>query len=124
MKILDSNILIYAPQPIYAYLRPLLVDTSCLVSDFTRLEVLGYTGFSEEEKKWFESVFRQLTRIPVNEDILNQAIVLRQRKRMSPGDAIIAATALLYGFELYTRNIRDFSHIPELVLVNPVDNPI
>ncbi|MEZ4773654.1 MAG: type II toxin-antitoxin system VapC family toxin [Bacteroidia bacterium] len=121
MKILDANILIYASQPQFSHLRPLLIEPSCVVSDFTRLEVLGYSGLSESEKNWFESVFRQIIRIPVTEDILSQAILLRQAKRMSAGDSIIAATALIYGFELNTRNIRDFSHITGLALVNPVD---
>lgn len=39
---------------------------------------------------------------------------------MSPGDCLIAATALLNGFDLYTNNTNDFIHIPGLTVVNPL----
>jgi len=50
MKLLDSNILIYAPQPTYVHLLPLLVDSACYVSEITRLEVLGFHGLTPNEK--------------------------------------------------------------------------
>jgi predicted nucleic acid-binding protein len=34
-------------------------------------------------------------------------------------DVIIAATALIEGFTLVTRNIDDFKNIPNLMLLNP-----
>ncbi|MDX2283189.1 MAG: type II toxin-antitoxin system VapC family toxin [Bacteroidia bacterium] len=119
-KLLDANILIYASQPAYAYLRGLLTDPLCALSDFTRLEVLGFHGLSQAERGWFEAVCRNLYRYPVTEEVLTPAILLRQARRMSAGDAIIAATALLHGLELQTRNLKDFSHIPGLALHNPV----
>ena len=121
MKLLDANILIYAAQPAFAHLRPLLLDRDSTVSDFTRLEVLGYSKLTTAEKNWFESVFRQISRLPVSEDVIDQAIVFRQLKKMSAGDAIVAATALIYGLELQTRNLSDFSHISGLAIFNPVD---
>ena len=39
---------------------------------------------------------------------------------MSLGDAIIAATALEFGHELYTHNPKDFIHIPGLVVIDPL----
>lgn len=121
MKILDSNIFIYAPQPAYAHLRPLLVDPDCIVSDITRLEVLGFHRLDASDKIYYETVFRRITRVPVSEEVLNQAISLRQAKKMSLGDSIVAATALLNNFELHTRNVSDFSHLNALQIINPVD---
>ncbi|WP_335004297.1 PIN domain-containing protein [Nostoc sp.] len=40
--------------------------------------------------------------------VLNQAVILRQQKRMTLGDAIIASTALVYGLTLITRNTDYF----------------
>ena len=40
---------------------------------------------------------------------------------MGAQDAIIAATAWLYGIELVTRNSDDFKHINEITISNPVD---
>lgn len=36
-------------------------------------------------------------------------------------DAIIAATALCYGLELVTRNVKDFAKIRGLSIVNPYE---
>jgi predicted nucleic acid-binding protein len=40
---------------------------------------------------------------------------------MTLGDAIIAATALVYDRTLVTRNIGDFLWIAELTLINPFE---
>jgi predicted nucleic acid-binding protein len=37
------------------------------------------------------------------------------------GDAIIAATALVHGLTLVTRNVDDFKHIAGLELENPFE---
>ncbi len=120
MKILDANIFIYAPQAEYTHLRPMLVDPNCVVSDITRVEVLGFHRLDQKSKAYFEAVFQRMDCLPVTTDVRDQAILLRQTKKMSLGDSIVAATALLNNFELNTRNISDFAHISGLVLVNPV----
>jgi hypothetical protein len=121
MKLLDSNILIYAPQPNFAHLLPLLVNPDCFVSEITRLEVLGFHQLSSIEKTYYERVFLQKTILPVTQEIIDLAIQYRQVRKMSVGDAIHAATAILYNLELQTRNISDFINIPSLKLHNPVN---
>lgn len=56
----------------------------------------------------------------MDDDILNKAIELRQLNKMSLGDSFVAATALVHGLELVTRNTADFSRIGGLVVVNPI----
>jgi predicted nucleic acid-binding protein len=46
---------------------------------------------------------------------------IRKFSRMKLPDAIIAATALVYGLTLVTRNVADFKNIDGLKLVNPWD---
>jgi predicted nucleic acid-binding protein len=60
----------------------------------------------------------------LDEEIIQRAIQLRQRKSMKLGDAIIAATALEYGVPLVTRNEDDFKHIAGLQLINPFAMPM
>jgi len=48
------------------------------------------------------------------------AVRLRQAKRMSLGDSIVAATALEHGLELWSVNIDDFKHVEDLKLLNPL----
>jgi predicted nucleic acid-binding protein len=73
------------------------------------------------EKRYFESIFRILNIMPINETVIDDAISLRQKFKMKSNDSIIAATALLYDMDVYTRNVADFKHINGLYVVNPVD---
>ena len=47
-------------------------------------------------------------------------MALRQQRKMSVGDSIIAATALLNGLTLVTANIADFRWIENIKLMNPL----
>lgn len=117
MRILDSNLLIYAASDAYAFLRPLL--TGSYVSGITKLEVLGYRHLTVADKLYLESVFATVTVIPVLNEVIDIAVGLRQNRKMSLGDSIIAATALLNNCELYTRNAADFVHVSGLIVIDP-----
>jgi predicted nucleic acid-binding protein len=120
MRLLDSNLIIYAAQDEYAWLRTLIVDEQSGVSLISKLEVLGYRHLTVEDKTYFESVFRIAKVYPIDNEIIEQAILLRQTKMMSTGDAIIAATAILKRLELYTSNTSDFVHIAGLTVIDPL----
>ena len=93
MILLDSNIIIYSAQSAFAYLRPLVNDPNNTASSFSMLEVLGFQALSSKDKTYFESVFAILDVKELSFPIIQQAIQLRQIRKMSPGDALIAATA-------------------------------
>ncbi len=121
MRLLDSNILIYASKIEFEdILLPLVVDPKSLVSEITRLESLGYRGLHPMEKDYLEKAFKKKTPLPITEAIIDKAIELRQQRKMSAGDAIHAATALLHNLELNTRNVADFNWINGLKVVNPI----
>jgi predicted nucleic acid-binding protein len=120
MKLLDSNILIYSGQTEYAYLRPLIFDRECCASKITQLEVLGFHRLDDKARQYFISCFQFIKLIDINDDIIDNAIGLRQRRKMSLGDAIIAATALCYSATVLTRNVQDFVEITNLKVVNPI----
>jgi predicted nucleic acid-binding protein len=46
---------------------------------------------------------------------------LRQQKKTSLADAVIAATALAHDLPLVTRNVDDFKHVAGLKLINPFE---
>lgn len=120
MRILDSNLIIYSALPEFAYLRPLMKDSESHVSAFSKVEVLGFHKLDDKSKDYFEGVFYSLTILPITDDLLEDAIVIRQQRKMSAGDALIAATALQYDLEVYTRNVSDFNWIPNLRVFNPM----
>ena len=119
MKLLDSNILIYAPQPSYSYLRPFLINPECVVSEISMIEVLGYHQLSDIDKEYYEAFFSNITVIPIDRSIVLKTIELRQMRKMSVGDAIHAATAIVHNLELVTRNDGDFKWIKQIVVVKP-----
>lgn len=120
MKILDSNILIYAAQPSFAFLVPLVTDSANAVSIVTRIETLGFPSLLPGDKLYLESIFKILQVLDLSPEIAEKAIEIRQAKKISLGDAIVAATALVYDCSLATRNVVDFRHIPGLKLGNPI----
>lgn len=120
MRLLDSNIIIYAAYSDYSYLRELVSDERNCVSAITKVEVLGFHKLMPEEKAFYESVFQVLEVLDVSPKIIEKAIEIRQAQKVRLGDALIAATALVYGLELNTRNIKDFQSISNIKLNNPV----
>ena len=69
----------------------------------------------------FDTLFNALDVHPVDEAIVEQAIALRQVRKISLGDCIIAATALCSANTLATRNVADFDWIDGLKIFNPID---
>lgn len=119
--LLDSNIIIYASLPGYEALVDLIRLETPRVSVISQLEVLGYHQILEDELNYFNQFFAASMIIPMDSDIVDRAIQLRQQQKMSLGDSIIAATALVHGLKLITRNSDDFNKIPELEWLNPID---
>jgi toxin FitB len=120
--LLDSNIIIYAAQLENEFLREFIAENSPYVSTLSYLEVLGYHQLTDEDKTYFEDFFNASQILPISQTVIDQAVRLKQIRRMSLGDAIIAGTALVYDLTVVTRNIDDFSRITELKLLNPFDN--
>jgi len=59
---------------------------------------------------------------PLDDVVTAKTINLRRvYKKLKLGDAIIAATALAYNFNLVTRNTKDFKNIEGLEFVNPYE---
>ena len=117
--LLDSNIIIYASQPEHTNLRAFIAEHAPAVSAISFVEVLGYHGLTPEERDAFEEFFRASRVLPISETILARAVRLRQQRRMSLGDALISATALVHNLTLVTRNTNDFAWIPDLRVHDP-----
>jgi len=121
--LLDSNIIIYAAEPDQAVLRQFIRDNSPAVSLVSYVETLGYHRLSIEDKQFLEEFFEASEILPITDDIADGAVRLRQKRRMSLGDSLIAATALQYNLILVTHNTDDFDWIEELTLLDPLVSP-
>ncbi len=118
--IIDSNIIIYSALPAYGVIRKLLEKESPVVSAISRVEVLGYHQLWEPSRSILESFFAAAQVLPVTDQVIDEAVRLRQLKRMKLGDSIIAATALVFGHSLATRNLADFRNIDGLTVIDPL----
>lgn len=93
--ILDSNIIIYSTKPESDFLREFIAENSPVVSAVSYVEVLGYHKLSNEEKELFEEFFDSTQILQISKEVIEKAIELRQLKKMTLGDSLIAATALI-----------------------------
>nr|VFJ90396.1 MAG: hypothetical protein BECKLFY1418B_GA0070995_101950 [Candidatus Kentron sp. LFY]VFJ97776.1 MAG: hypothetical protein BECKLFY1418A_GA0070994_107320 [Candidatus Kentron sp. LFY] len=118
--LLDSNIIIYALEPGYDSVRRFVDQQKAMVSTVSKVEVLGYHRLSPEHRQKLEDLFHALPVLPVSNPVIEQAIALRQQRKVSLGDTLIAATALVHDLELATANINDFDWIDGLDVINPV----
>lgn len=94
------------------------------VSLVSYVETLGYHRLSADEKQFLEEFFAASSILPITDDIAAQAVRLRQQRRMSLGDALIAGTAMLYDLVLVTHNVSDFEWTPDLTILDPIAPPL
>lgn len=122
MILLDSNVVVNSTKVEYDYLRRYLADQPYCISVITQIEVLGFHKLTAEDKDDFGEFFSRTPILTISEEVVNEAIRLRQLQKMSLGDAIIAATAIVNQLELVTYNTKDFKWISSLTLINPLIN--
>lgn len=118
MVLFDTNIFIYITERLISPSR--LWDTEVAYASVTIVEALGYPDITVAEQRKLDELFGSYLALDLKRSIIEGAVALRQAKKMSLGDAIVAATALEYDYELWTANTRDFVHIDGLKLVNPL----
>lgn len=122
MKVLlDSNIIIYSAISEYAFLHKFLKDKRLYVSAISYLEVLGFDKLSEKDRKYFELFFNEISIIPIDNSVLIRAVKLKQQKKITLGDSIVAASCLINKLPLITRNSDDYDWINTLKIINPFD---
>ena len=120
MKLLDTNIIIYSALPEFRYLQELVLNDKNTVSIISYVETLGFHKLKTQDREFLESVFKRLTVLNINQVIAEKAVELKQQNKMGTQDALIAATAWYYNFELITRNTKDFEMIEGLIVSNPI----
>jgi len=118
--LIDSNAIIYSIKPEFVNLRQLIAERSPAVSAISYVEVLGYHQLTASDEQDFMEFFGTAQIIPVSQPILDQAVKLRQQRRISLGDSIIAATAITSDLVLVTANTDDFRWITTIRLFDPL----
>lgn len=92
---LDPNIL--------AKLQELRVDyKDCCISVITYLEVLGFSGNTEDDIQAFKELMGYFTCSQLTNDIQQQTISLRRKHKIKLPDSIILATAQVHDLKILT----------------------
>lgn len=123
--LIDTNVLIHfnggvLPQNGGDFVE-LLFDTDFLISVIVKIELLGFDHLPDK-LKYIEEFLDTANILPLDDVVTEQAILLRRRyKKLKLGDAIIAATALVFNLTLITNNVKDFANIKDLKILNPYD---
>jgi predicted nucleic acid-binding protein len=118
MVLFDSNVFIYAANETIDLSKFKNIEVS--YASISVIEALGYHEITAAEQRALQRIFNAYQSFELTLPIIEQAVALRQTRRMSLGDAIVAATALDNNLELWTANIDDFKHIEGLKLINPL----
>jgi len=89
------------------------------ISVITRMELLAWPGASEQQTIILNEFINASEVFALEEPIILKAIEIRKAHKTKLPDAIIAATALVNGLAIITRNTKDFDKIEGLEVLNP-----
>jgi predicted nucleic acid-binding protein len=95
-----------------------VIDAVPMVSVITKIEILGFNT-PDEHCALLTDFMNDATVLELTADAVDKTIILRKVHKTKLPDAIIAATAMTYDPALISRNIRDFTNIVGLQVVNP-----
>jgi predicted nucleic acid-binding protein len=103
---LDTNaILDFLKQTAGAFDLPALIDEyECFTSVIAKLELLKFPGITEEEENRILDFLSMVPVLPLNADIEHETVAISRATKLKLPDAIIGATAIVYGASVVTRD--------------------
>ena len=97
-----------------------IIDAVPMVSVVTKIEVLGFNA-PAEHYQLLKDFMDDATLFALNDEVIDASIEVRKNHKTKLPDAIIAATALVKGLTIISRNTKDFQNIEGLDCGNPDD---
>lgn len=94
------------------------IDAIPNISIITQIELLCWNT-DEATTQSVQNFNADSVVLDISPDVISQCVALRKGKKIKTPDAIIAATALAFGYTLITNNEKDFANIKGLKIVNP-----
>ena len=95
-----------------------IFNTAFNTSVVVKIEVLGYNDVLAK-MQLLEEFLSSATIFPLDDAVILKTIELRRIKKIKLGDAVIAATALVYNLVIISRNTADFNNITGLTCIDP-----
>ncbi len=81
-----------------------VLDGQPTISVIVEIELLGFPSVDAVIAEFV----KRTTILQLDQAVVRQTILLRQKQRIKLPDAIIAATAMVHNLTLITRNAKDF----------------
>jgi predicted nucleic acid-binding protein len=125
MYLLDTNVVVHylnksLPLKSIRFLNQ-FIDENCYVSIITQMETLGYNFKNKSDKNVTEIFIENSIVLEISPEVVKKTIAIRKSRKINLPDAIIAATAIVYGFTLITQNMKDFEKIRGIKVINSFD---
>ena len=122
--IIDSNVIVNYTSEKYSkkamsFLAD-VIDEIPNISVITKIEVLSWRSAIMQEEENMRLFVNSLNLIRLSDIIVEKCIEIRRNHKIKTPDAIIAATAIINDFTLFTSD-SDFDTIPNLKIINPFD---
>jgi predicted nucleic acid-binding protein len=94
------------------------IDALPNISIITQIELLCWNT-DEATTEIVNNFIGDSVVLDISPDVIAHCVALRKGKKIKTPDAIIAATALAYGYTLLTANEKDFASVKGLKILNP-----
>jgi predicted nucleic acid-binding protein len=95
-----------------------VIDAIPNISIITQIELLCW-NIDEATTENVKAFIADSVVLDISPDVITHCVALRKGKKIKTPDAIIAATALAYGYTIITANEKDFANIKGLKIINP-----
>ncbi len=118
--LIDTNAIIdYLDNKLPDRSNKFIDNISSKIAVISRIELLSWPNASQNQILVLESFINESVVYPLDELIIVKTISIRKVHKIKLPDAIIAATAIVNGLTLISRNTKDFVNIPDLDVINP-----
>lgn len=94
------------------------IDAIPNISIITQIELLCWNT-DEATTQSVKEFIADSVIMNISAEVIDHCVALRRNKKIKTPDAIIAATAMAYGYTLITANEKDFANIDGLKFINP-----
>lgn len=120
----DTNVAIYYLQKQFPVKAEILIDdvvkeSNPAISVISEIELLCWKAATESDLKVLNDFISDCFVFELEQTIKNKTAEIRKINNIKLPDAIIAATAIIHGLILVTRNEKDFVQIKGLNIINP-----
>ena len=90
-------------------------------SIINKIELLGFSSTDPNETQMLEDLIGMATLLPLSDDVAKETIAMRKQHKIKLPEAVVGATAISYDLTLVTRNLKDFSKVSKIKVLNPHD---